>query len=551
MAIDLVLSTNRSVIAMRWSRTLLPTLREAPADARGVGVQLLLRAGLVRRTGSGAFAFLPLGFRSLRKLAKLARDEVREAGFAEVLLGAGAGAGDADAAAADVAAQSIHSYKQLPVRLLQIAPDASGAPMLAAHGFHSTGSDLERTASRVREAFGRISSRCGIRHVEVEAPSGSRAVALSGDGSDEIVLDDRGTYAATLDAARTGERPWAFAGEPAGPLEKVYTPGMASVEEVCAFLKILPRRILKTLVFATASPIPVNWVVAVVRGDHQVNVWKLARAAAELGASNLRLVDSPEVRRRFTIGFVGPDAGTKTPDAVLVVDPDAAQGDIAWAAGANEVDYHVRNFNWFREAGDRLADPGKVLVADIRNAVEVDPSPAPTGGALRRRLAITLGEIANLGTSLTESRRALFDDESGTRRPLMMATCRLNLFNVLLAAVEAARDEHGIRWPAAIAPCSVVLTPIQYEGAVRDAADRLCTQLTFEGVDTMLDDRDARAGPKFADADLVGFPIRINIGPKRLAEGMVELKRRAAAAEAEWVPIDQVVPRVRAALAEL
>jgi prolyl-tRNA synthetase len=333
-------------------------------------------------------------------------------------------------------------------------------------------------------------------------------------------------------------------------VEKVHTPNLASVDEVCAFLKIPPRQILKTLVFHATSPIPVRWVVAVVRGDHQVNPWKLARAAEALGVTSVRLVDSPEVRQRFAIGFVGPDAGTNTPDAVLIVDPDAAQGDVAWAAGANEADSHVRNFNWFRDAGDRLADPAKVLVADIRNAIEGDPSPAPGGGMLRRHRAVSLGEIANLGTALCEARRALFDDESGTRRPLILGAHRVNLLNVLLAVVEASHDEHGIRWPAAIAPCSVVLTPIKYDSDVRQAADKLCTQLTFEGIDTILDDRDARAGSKFADADLVGFPIRINLGQKNLADGKVELKRRSAIAETELVPLDQVVARVRAALTE-
>lgn len=531
---------------MRWTRTLLPTLREAPADVRGVAMQLLLRAGLVRRRESGPLAFLPLGFRSLRKLAKLARDSVRDAGFVEVLLGAA----DTDTTAAEVTAQAVSSYKQLPVRLLQVAPDASGVPMLQAHSFHSAEPDRGRTTSRVRDAFGQIFSRCGIRHQQAESLNGSLFVSLSTDGDDEIVLDDRGSYAATLEAARTGERPWAFAGEPAAPLEKVHTPTLASVEDVCAFLKITPRQILKTMVFQATSPIPVNWVVAVVRGDHQVNQWKLAQAAAALGVTSLRLVDSPEVRRRFPIGFVGPDAGTKTPDAVMVADPDAAQGGVAWAAGANAVDYHVRNFNWFRDAGDRLADPAKVLVADIRNAIDGDPSPAPSGGTLRRHPALALAALSNLGTGLCEARRALFDDESGTRRPLTMGAYHVNLLNVLLATVEAAHDEHGIRWPAPIAPCSVALTPIKYEGDVRQAADKLYTQLTFEGVDTILDDRDARAGCKFADADLIGFPIRINIGPQNLAEGRVEMKRRAALAEVELVPLDQVVARVRAALTE-
>jgi prolyl-tRNA synthetase len=167
------------------------------------------------------------------------------------------------------------------------------------------------------------------------------------------------------EVAPTDDRPWSFAGEPAGPLEKIHTPGLLSIESVCEFLKIAPRQFLKTLVFSATSPIAIRWVVAVVRGDHQIDERKLADAARAMGVTSLAIADPPEMRRTFAVGYVGPDAGTKTPDAVLIVDPDAAQGEIAWAAGANEADHHVRNFNWFREAGDKLADPTKVMVADL------------------------------------------------------------------------------------------------------------------------------------------------------------------------------------------
>jgi prolyl-tRNA synthetase len=158
---------------------------------------------------------------------------------------------------------------------------------------------------------------------------------------------------------------WTFAGAPAGPLEKVHTPGMSSVEEVCAYLKIPLRDFLKTSVFQAESPIRVNWVVSVVRGDHQIDQRKLAEAARDLGVVSLKLANPPQAGRKFALGYVGADAGTKTPDAVLIVDVAAAQGARAWATGANETDFHVRNFNWFRDAGDQLANPAKVSVADI------------------------------------------------------------------------------------------------------------------------------------------------------------------------------------------
>jgi len=164
----------------------------------------------------------------------------------------------------------------------------------------------------------------------------------------------------------TNNRPWSFAGEPAGALEKVHTPSSAGIESICDALDIPLRQFLKTFVFHATSPIFVRWVVAVVRGDHKIDESKLSEAAQLLGVTNLRPAEeSPDFRKKFAVGYVGPDAGTKLPDAALIVDPDAAQGERAWATGSNEVDYHVRNFNWFREAGDKLADPTKVLVADI------------------------------------------------------------------------------------------------------------------------------------------------------------------------------------------
>lgn len=526
---------------MYWSRTLVPTSKETSAGVKGAGRQLLVRAGLARRGETGALALLPLGYRVLERLASSLRQALGEAGFAEVLLDSEG----SDAGAAHAAAQSVGSYKQLPVQLVQLSVAEAGGARLDAHSFDADAEGSKQSADRVREVLQQAMKRYWVRYVEAGSTAGVRLVSLSPDGSEAVLLDGDGKYAATVEAARIGDRPWALAGEPVAALEKVHTPGASSVEDVCTLLGMAPRQILKTMVFHAESPIPVNWVVAVVQGDHQVNLWKLKQAAKSLGVTSLQLADSPELREKFAIGFVGPDAGTKTPDAVLIIDPDAAQGGSDWAAGANEMDYHVRHFNWFREAGDRLADPAKVIVADIRNAMEGDPS--PTGGTLHSQPAIALGEINALGTELCEAAGALFDDGTGARRPLHMGSYRLNLMGLIEAIVESSRDEHGIIWPAEIAPCSVVLTPIKYDDQVKQAADRLHTQLTFEGIETILDDRDARAGFKFADADLIGFPIRITLGQKNVSQGVVELKRRGAS-EVQIVPMDDLVARVRASL---
>lgn len=397
---------------MYWTRTLVPTLREMPAGVRGIGRQLLVRAGLARRRETGALAMLTLGYRVVEKLANVLRTALGEARFAQVLFDAEG----SDAVAATVAAQCIASYKQLPARFVQLSVDDAKGARLDAHSFDVSEEECQRTVHSVRGAMEQALARFGVRSLEAVSATGSQFVWLSREGSEEIFLDSNGKHAATLDAAQTRDRPWTLAGEPVAPLEKVHTPGISTVEDVCAALRIAPRQILKTMVFHADSPILVNWVVAVVRGDHQVNVWKLKQAAQSLGVTSIRLADSPELREKFAIGFVGPDAGASTPDAVLIIDPDAAQGALPWAAGANEIDYHVRNFNWFREAGDRLADPAMVMVADIRDAVEGDPS--PTGGTLHRHSAIALCEINALGTGLCEAAGALFDDGTGTRRAL-------------------------------------------------------------------------------------------------------------------------------------
>lgn len=528
---------------MHWTRTLIPTLKQPPAGVKGIAEQLLLRAGLVRQDPEGGLDYLPMGFRVLDKLANLLRASFAEIGFSEVLLSR-----PPTAATVEPIAKCIHSYKQLPVGLFQIAADALGAPRLDAVCLESDQPSLTRRIASVRDAFRQVLLRCKVQSLIAKTVGGEHLVALSPGGLDQIVMDEQQAYVATRDVAETAARPWTFAGSPQGPLEKVHTPALTSVDEVCAFLKISPRQILKTLVFQATSPIQINWVVAVVRGDHHVSQWKLSQAARSLGVSSVRLVDSPELRARFTVGFVGPDAGTKTPDAVLIVDPDAAQGNLIWTAGANERDYHVCNFNWFRDAGDRLADPAKVIVADIRDALEGDLS--PSGGTFHQRSVINLGSIHVQDTELSESNVATFDDGSGVRRPLHIGRICLDLAAIIRASAEASHDERGIMWPAAIAPCAAVVTPIQYDGEVKQAADRLYTQLTFEGIDTILDDRDARAGFKFADADLVGFPVRINVGQKNLSQRLVEMKRRTSA-EAELIPIDGAVSRIRAALLEL
>ncbi|WP_428940134.1 proline--tRNA ligase [Fontivita pretiosa] len=595
---------------MLWTRTLIPTSKEAPADATVPSHVLMLRAGLIRQVAAGIFDFLPLGLRSLHKAAAIVREQISAIGAAEVLLpalqpaelwrqsGREATCGQSlfrvkdrhgramllgpahDELISELVAAYVRSYRQLPLTLYQIGTQFRDEErprlgllgvreflMMDAYGFHATQQSLDETCDNFRHACERILQRCGIRAIAIEAepaPIGGKPsielVVACDVGQDLFVTSDRGNYAASLQRAATGQRPHDFSGQPTGELTKVHTPGLPGIDAVADFMKVRAQNMLKTLVFRAEPMVEVGrpeslaspkWLVAVVRGDHDVNESKLIRAARQhFHIERIVLEDTPQVRATWAIGFAGPDAAFGNPDAVVLIDPDAAQGGF-WVTGANEVDYHVAHFNWFRECGDKLADPRKVVVADIRNAVDGDPSPMNDGGVLRLVRGIRLGHVLNVGTRYSEALGARFLDERGQARPILMGCCGIDLCRLLVAAIESSYDQHGIVWPAALAPFSVVITPIRYEGESKAVADRLLADLTAAGIDTILDDRpDVRPGVKFADADLIGFPLRVNVGQRGLARGSVEMKLRRDPAPRE-IALSEAVHAVREALAEV
>ncbi len=595
---------------MRWSQTLIPTQKENPADAQIASHQLLIRAGLIRQLTAGAYDFLPLGFRALHKATKIVREEMDRAGASEVLLpalqplelwqksGRDVAYGDNlmrskdrhgrinilgpthEEVITELVAANVTSYKQLPLTLYQIQTKFRDEfrprfgllrvrefLMKDAYSFDADVESLDRSYQKMYDAYTRIFSRCGIPFSVVEAESGPIGGSASHEftaacdaGEDIIVTSDKGNYAANVEKAEIGERPHTFGGDPKGELQKVHTPNMPGIDDVGKFMKVKSKSMLKTLVFKArgwpsvgSSDRPENlsrpnWVVAVVRGDHDVNEAKLKKAAQEkFQIPAIELLDDPETRAEWCIGFCGPDAAVKNLRAVMIVDPDAAQ-DTFWATGANEIDYHVKYFNWFRECGQALADPKKVVVADIRNAMEGDPSPKNDGGKLKTSRGIEIGHVFKLGTKYSEALDANYLDDEGKSHPIIMGCYGIGIGRILIAAVEALHDERGIIWPAAIAPYSVIITPIRYEGEVKDAADKLHDQLESAGIDTLLDDRDARPGVKFAGADLIGIPVRINIGDRGLKEGKVELKPRKAT-DATMVSLSDVMGQVKALLA--
>ncbi len=584
---------------MRWTQSLIPTQKENPADAQIVSHQLMIRAGLIRQLTAGAYDFLPLGLRSLQKAAAIVREEMNAIGCAEVLLPALQPAelwqktgrdisygqnlmtfkdrhGRANVLGptheeviTELVSAFVTSYKQLPLSLYQIQTKFRDEfrprfgllrvrefLMKDAYSFHANVESLGVTYDAMYAAYSKIFTRCGVPFVVVEAEAGPIGGSASHEfmaaceaGEDMIVTSDKGNYAANVEKAETGDRPFTLSAEPTGALEKIHTPNLPGIEDVGKFLKVKPKNMLKTLVFAAQSPDTINtkWLVAVVRGDHEVNEAKLARVAKEKFAiTSVKLADAPETREHFAIGFVGPDAAMKNPRAVLLIDADAAQGGF-WASGANEIDYHVKHFNWFREAGDRLADPTKVAVADIRNAQNGDPSPKNDGGKLTAARGIEIGHVFKLGTKYSDALGADFLDDSGQKHPMIMGCYGIGIGRILIAAIESFHDDKGIVWPTAIAPYTVVITPIKYEGHVKSTADQLHDELNAAGIDTLLDDRDARPGSKFADADLIGFPIRITIGDRGLKEGKIEIKLRKET-EPKMIAVGETIAHVRGLL---
>jgi prolyl-tRNA synthetase len=464
----------------------------------------------------------------------------------------------------ELVAAFVTSYKHLPLSLYQIQTKFRDEfrprfgllrvrefLMKDAYSFHANSDSLGKTYDAMYAAYSKIFTRCGIPFVVVEAEAGPIGGSASHEfmaaceaGEDIIVTSDKDNYAANVEKAETGDRPFTLSAEPTGALEKVHTPNLPGIEDVGKFLKVKPKNMLKTLVFAAQSPTPTQWLIAVVRGDHDVNEAKLARIAKEkFGITAVSLADSPAMKENFAIGFVGPDAAIKNPRAVMLIDPDAAQGGF-WASGANEIDYHVKHFNWFRECGDQLADPAKVAVADIRNAQNGDPSPKNDGGKLKASRGIEIGHVFKLGTKYSDALGADFLDDAGQKHPMIMGCYGIGIGRILIAAIESFHDDKGIIWPTAIAPYTVVITPIKYEGEVKSAADKLHAELNAAGIDALLDDRDARPGFKFADADLIGFPIRITIGDRGLKEGKIEIKLRSAA-EPKMVGVGEVLDQVR------
>jgi prolyl-tRNA synthetase len=573
---------------MRLSRAFVPTLKESPADAQVVSHVLLVRGGFMRRVAAGIYSFLPLGWRVVRKIEEIVRDEMDRAGAQEVLMPAAVPAElwqesgrwdvygpellrfkDRKGAAfcigptheeviVEMVRRDTSSYRELPLNLYQIQmkfrdemrPRAGlmrGREFIMkdAYSFDTDEDAALAAYTAMYQAYQRIFTRCGLDFRPVEADTGaiggSRShefQVLADSGEDAIVACDTCDYAANIEQAEVGggDTPPARAAGGAA-VTPVATPGKKTIDEVASFLNLPASRLIKALVYmADGAP-----VVALVRGDRGLNELKLRKA---LGAQQIYLARDEEVEAATGVvpGFVGP-VGLSLP---VLADPEL-RGVVDLVAGGNAADTHVTGVDLERDA------PG-VRFTPLRLAEPGDRCPRCAGGTLAGFRGIEVGHVFFLGTKYSAPMQCNFLDEHGASRPMVMGCYGIGITRVAAAAIEQNHDADGIVWPMSIAPYQVAILPLQKDAAVIEAAARLYDELAERGVEVLLDDRDERPGAKFKDADLVGVPLRVAVGARSLKEGNVEVKWRRDK-QATLVPVagaaDHVAGLVTAETARL
>lgn len=550
---------------MRYSQMFIPTVKEVPAEAEITSHQLMIRAGLARKVASGTYTYLPLGWRVLKKIIDIVREEMNRAGAQEIMVpclqplelwqqtGRSEDYGatmfrvkdrherwnvlgpTAEEVFTFLAASEINSYKQLPVNLYQITPKFRdefrprfGALrsrefiMKDAYSFDATPESLHKSYMAMYDAYCRIFTRCGLEYVIVEAETGEMGGSGSHQftipvesGEDTIVYTTDGSYAANLEKAEIDPLPKEAACGDIPVPENVETPNVGSIEAVCAFLKTKPQNMIKTLIFDAGG----QTVAALVRGDHDVNPEKLAQV---LGGLHIELANEESIRKATgaNVGFAGP-IGLAGRVTKIVIDHAVAAMAVG-VAGANKTDYHTRNVVPGR---DFPLEGDNVIVADVRFAM---PGDTHKGVPVHFKKGIEVGQVFKLGTKYSKKLGANFKDEAGELHPCLMGCYGIGINRILASAIELYNDENGIIWPISIAPFEVIITPVnQDDPDVVRVAGNLYNQLTAAGIEVLLDDRDLRGGVKFKDADLIGIPIRVTVGKKSVVEGNVEIKLRS------------------------
>jgi prolyl-tRNA synthetase len=562
----------------RLSHLFAPTLREDPADAEVVSHKLLVRAGMIRQVARGIYDFLPLGLRAVRRVEDIVREEMDRAGAQEILMPAvipaelwkESGRWDHygrellrlqdrydrdfcfgpthEEVVTDLVRRDVRSYRDLPKTLYQIQVKfrdelrprfglMRGREFLMkdAYSFHVDRADAEREYRVMYDAYARIFERCGLTFRAVEAGTGAIGGSLSHEfqvlaqsGEDAIVACDRCGYAANVEKAEVG--PLMAPGGRARPLERVATPGKRTVEEVASFLGVPAERCVKTLIYRASEG---QAVAVLVRGDHEASETKVAAA---LGGGPVVLADEPTVERvtGAPVGFAGP-VGLR----VRIVADASLRGLRDAVTGGNQEDLHLAGV-------DQQRDFPQVEFADLRQARAGDGCARCAEGTYAEHRGIEVGQVFYLGTKYSAAMGAAFLGTDGAERPIEMGCYGIGITRTVAAAIEQHHDEAGICWPAPLAPFGAHVVPVNAgDAALVEAAERVARELAGAGVDVLVDDRDERPGVKFKDADLIGLPVRVTVGPRGLKAGKVEVKPRTAAA-AEEVPLAEAAARVAA-----
>ena len=568
---------------MKASELFFPTLREVPSEAEVLSHQLLLRAGFIRKATAGVYSYLPLANRVLKKIMNIVREEMDRAGGQEVILpiiqpaelwkksGRWEVYGDEmfrlkDRHNRDFALgptheeiittlvdADVHSYRHLPLLLYQIQNKYRDEIrprfglmrgrefiMKDLYSFDIDEEGLDISYHKMYEAYNRIFQRLKLQYRVVEADSGAiggneshEFMVLAENGEAEIVYCKNCDYGANTEKAVCSLEEPKVTEEEQLELEKVHTPGQRTIQDLVDYMNIPKEKQIKTLIYYADEEL----VAAIVRGDRELNEIKFKNV---LGCNQLYMADEAAVKQLCGAGFgsLGPvGLPLKT-----YIDLEVSQMK-NFACGANEDDYHFINVNLGRD----FTPAG---INDIRNAVAGDSCPVCSAPLYSMR-GIEVGHIFKLGTKYSEVLEANYLDQKGQEKPMVMGCYGIGISRTMAAAVEQSADENGIVWPLPITPFEVIIVPVNSKNEEQmQAAWSLYEEFKQEGLETIIDDRDERAGVKFKDADLIGIPLRITIGPRSLQEKQVEIKKRTAQ-DVELVPLDAVSSRVKLMLKEM
>lgn len=559
---------------MRYSQTLIPTLKETPAEAEVASHRLLLRAGFIRKLTAGIYTYLPMGLAAVRKVEQIVREEMNLAGAQELLMpmvqpadlwnetgryekygpellrfhdrhGRESCLGPThEEVITDLARREIRSYRDLPINLYQIQAKfrdeirprfglMRGREFIMKDGYSFDVDDdaASKSYEIMYEAYTKIFTRCGLEFRPVEADSGSiggsfshEFMVLADTGEDTLVICSSCDYAANSEKAAVAAP--AVDESPMQDLEKIETPGKRKVNAVCEFMDINPSELVKTMVYKVDG----GTVAVLVRGDREVQEVKLKNL---LGVADVEMADDKEVFDATGVptGYLGP-VGIKVK---LLVDQEVAVMK-NFVVGANEKNFHMKNVNIGR-------DFEAAEVADLRQISPEDPCPS-CGAVLTLKEGIEVGHVFKLGTGYSESMNAVYQDAHGQDKHMVMGCYGIGVSRIVAAAIEQNHDENGMIFPMPLAPVQVVLLNLGLKDAeITETAESLYKDLQAKGVEVLFDDRDERPGFKFKDADLLGIPLRITVGKRLTKDGVLELRQRKDGATEE-LPPEKITERV-------